>query len=391
MSDLYHETSETGSAEAGTWDSGLDTSTGQEHETAEPAPGYGYESPAETGGYGEYYETQADTEARIADQDDELPSPAESRAATWGDSPEYYDETELGAEYDGDISAFIAEEDELPTPQESRARTWGDNPDFYDETDLASEYDGDLSSFTADDDSPYDGQEATPDTRGHPAADQHAQDDTSSADTLQQPVSPEVPESGRAMSEHDERDPDTVSVAVEHPVAGTDHATTEPEVQPSAEATPEEQKEASTGARISGEQPSEAADSSQANQEPDAERSPAGADRFTELGARHERLERDRQAEPGTEITGKDLSSGERAGVKEAKGHPRRWGLPSDARLNLGATVVAGGLSTAADYVADGAAHHAFGIAGVALSVGAGVIGVMRENRKSKNADRPED
>jgi hypothetical protein len=113
------------------------------HETAEPA---GRD-------YGGYPETDAEVQARIASQD-ELPTREESRQATWGDDPDYYGETDPGAEYDGDADVFLAGEDELPTPQESRARTWGDDPEYYDEADLASEYDGDLGSLTTEEDSP---------------------------------------------------------------------------------------------------------------------------------------------------------------------------------------------------------------------------------------------
>jgi hypothetical protein len=135
VSDLYHETAEPEPAS--------DASSYQQYETAEPADL----------DYGEYTETDAEVRARIADQD-ELPTPEESRQATWGDNPDYYDETEFSAEYDGDLDAFLAGEDELPTPQESRARTWGDNPDYYDETDLTSEYDGDLDAITTEGDDP---------------------------------------------------------------------------------------------------------------------------------------------------------------------------------------------------------------------------------------------
>ena len=53
-----------------------------------------------------------------------------------GDNPDDYEGTEPGAERVSDGDAFLSWEDELPTPQESRARTWGDNPEYYDETDL---------------------------------------------------------------------------------------------------------------------------------------------------------------------------------------------------------------------------------------------------------------
>lgn len=125
-------------------------------------PDAGHESPGAADSSG-YRESEAATEARIADQD-QLPAPAESRPATWGDNPDYYDETDPGSEYDGDISAFIADQDELPPPQESNAVTWGDNPDYYDETDLAAEYDGDLSALTAADHGPVATDEADPST-----------------------------------------------------------------------------------------------------------------------------------------------------------------------------------------------------------------------------------
>jgi hypothetical protein len=369
VNDLYHETTETGTADADR--------------------------------HGEYHETEADTEDRTVGQD-ELPTPQESRAATWGDNPEYYDETDLATEYDGDIDAFIAEQDELPTPQESGAATWGDSPEYYDETDLATEYDGDLSALTTDDHDPYDTQQAIADTGDHSPGDQHARTSLGPGNDLQETDPLEAPEADRAVNEDHDNDPDTVSVAVEQPATGTDHATIEPGPQSSteererstgAEAIPGESKDtASAGAGIPAESPGEAADSSEVNREPDAEHSPAGAsDRIAALEARLERLEHDRQTEPETKVTGQDLSSGERADVKETEGHLGRWRLPSDARLNLCALIAGGVLSEAADYIADGAAHHAFGIAGVGLSVGVGIVGVVRENRKSKNAHRPED
>ena len=169
MSDLYHETSETGTAEPGTgWQPAYDAASYQHDDAAEPEPG-----------------------ARIADQD-ELPTPAESRATTWGDNPSYYDDTELGSEYDGDADAFIAQQDELPTPQESRARTWGDNPDYYDETDLASEYDGDLSALTTDGHDSYDTQEAAPGTWHDTTSDQDT--NTDSANLSESPARQEAAE-----------------------------------------------------------------------------------------------------------------------------------------------------------------------------------------------------
>jgi hypothetical protein len=120
-------------------------------ETAEPpapapeagdSPGYG------EAGLGAEYD--GDLDALTAE--DQLPARQDSRAATWGDSPEYDDEADLGAEYDGDLEALTAE-DHLPARQDSHAATWGDNPE-YDETDFGAEYDGDLDALTAEDQLP---------------------------------------------------------------------------------------------------------------------------------------------------------------------------------------------------------------------------------------------
>jgi hypothetical protein len=94
-----------------------------------------------------------DTAALAAE--DQLPARQDSRAATWGDSPEYdeYDESDLGAEYDGDLEALTGG-DQLPARQESRAATWGDSPVYDDEADLGAEYDGDLEALTGGDQLP---------------------------------------------------------------------------------------------------------------------------------------------------------------------------------------------------------------------------------------------
>jgi hypothetical protein len=83
VSDLDYETPETGTAETDTSrEPGRDADSRQQHETPGPADQ----------GYCEYTETDAEIEARIAGQD-EGPSPQESRQATWGDNPDYFDET----------------------------------------------------------------------------------------------------------------------------------------------------------------------------------------------------------------------------------------------------------------------------------------------------------
>jgi hypothetical protein len=133
VSDLYQETAEpvTGGADAG-------------RGTADA--GYQPESADGPSGYDGYQENSAEIQARIASQD-ELPTPEESRAATWGDDPQYDDEADLASGCDGDAGAFSSWEDDLPSPEESRAATWGDNPQHDDEADLASGYDVDAGAF----------------------------------------------------------------------------------------------------------------------------------------------------------------------------------------------------------------------------------------------------
>ena len=144
---------------------------------------------------------------------DELPSPAQSQAATWGDNPEYYDETELAGTYDGDLGAFLAAGDDLPTPQESRARTWGDNPEYHDETSPASGHDEGPGTPATEEHDPAawhaparpeaqdtDAESAPPETHstadGSPGS-QPASSEGSTADVPEAP-SPELPPS----SEH---------------------------------------------------------------------------------------------------------------------------------------------------------------------------------------------
>lgn len=139
MSDLYHETAQARTAETG-------TSRQQTQDRSLRQPDKAARSDEQ--GHSEYG-TSADVRAMIAAQN-ELPSPAESRARTWGDNPEYYDDNDLASEhYDGDFGDFTWEDDNLPSPAESRARTWGDNPQFYDEADLDSEYGADLGIVIA--------------------------------------------------------------------------------------------------------------------------------------------------------------------------------------------------------------------------------------------------
>lgn len=168
------------------------------HETTEPDTSLDPAREAQA-----YTESRAETEDRIADQD-ELPTPADSRQATWGDNPDYYDETNLDAEYDGDIDAFLAEQDELPTPQESRAKTWGDDPDYYGETNLDTEYDGDLDAVTAEDQGQATAAEASPTALGTDVSPAETSDTGISA--LGDPPEPSTAEASEPVSDQNNRD-----------------------------------------------------------------------------------------------------------------------------------------------------------------------------------------
>jgi hypothetical protein len=139
---------------------------------------------------------------RIASQD-ELPTPEESRAATWGDNPQYYDETDLATEYDGDASTYHSWEDDLPTPEESRAATWGDNPQYYDETDLATEYDGDLDALTASEPGTSGDTEAVSAETRNPEESPDPTADTS--DVNQDPAADRIPAANERIAELEAR------------------------------------------------------------------------------------------------------------------------------------------------------------------------------------------
>jgi hypothetical protein len=253
VSDLSNETSPAATAEPDTSrEPAPDAGSRPQYETADPAEQ----------GYGEYAETDAQVQARIASQD-ELPAREESRHVTWGDNPDYYDETNLGADYDGDANAFLAGENELPTPQESRARTWGDSPDYYDETDLAFEYDGDIGTLTTEEDSP---------------AAQPAPASSETADTHAEPAAPPEDTADSRARDADYRHQDAASTADEQPdQGGSDQAATRPGLAPEAQDT------AGTDTNAQASEPDDAESSAG-----DGEVLSPEADRFKALETEHD-------------------------------------------------------------------------------------------------------
>jgi hypothetical protein len=120
VSELY-----SGSADAGS-DTTSETSTATRTER-EPAPDSADHRQLDSS---TAERQDAAIEARLEEAD--LPTRAESRAATWGPDATDDDDFDFGDEYDGELQALLAAHDDgLPTRAESRAATWG--PDVTDE------------------------------------------------------------------------------------------------------------------------------------------------------------------------------------------------------------------------------------------------------------------
>lgn len=370
------------------------------------APDAGYESSAGADGYGGYHETEADTEARIADQD-QLPAPAEFNAAAWGDSPGYYDEeADPGAEYDGDASAFIADQDELPTPQEFHAANWGDDPDYNDETDLAAEYDGDLSALTTEEDSPAAQTDpASPDVEG------------THADSVMPPEGQDAAATTGDMSDHAGADLTTAEPGQESQARETADA--------SADADPGQADQAEMPERDDGDVLSPEADRLKALEtENDAARQKIAdleaklADQEAELkavkeeqAARLDRIEQqlagvDRppegtdKPEQGTDPPGasprQDAALAERKGTYQ-KTDPKRADETRGARWRAVVTgenvQAAGTLVGAADTVAQFAMHATpEGVVGLgAMVLGVAGLGLAQiEKHRKERHDRPD-
>jgi hypothetical protein len=293
----------------------------------------------DTGEYSDQarYETtpgsdHSDTGTRTAPAgDDQLPTRQDARAATWGENPEYNDETDPDTEYDGDLDAITAEEDQLPTRQDARAATWGENPEYNDETDPDTEYDGDLDAITAHDDYALDGDQ----------------------DDLHQAAADQDAPAARGADAPPAEPPDSVAASpaeqYEHSPAGTSERITELEAENAQQAKS-----------------------------------------ITDMQARLERLEQGNQAEPSTGITSQEHDAAQRDAIKAENPQTQRRHLPTDEALTLGAAATGGLITTVADYVPFLHADVA-GIAASAVAVGAATVTWMRSRREDRHANRSQD
>lgn len=363
MSDLYHETTEVRDPEPDTsQEPAPDNSPRQQYETTEQADR----------GYDDYTESQAEVEARIADQD-ELPTPAESRQATWGDNPDYYDEADLDTAYDNDADAFLAEQDELATPQESRAQTWGDSPEYDDEPDPAPEHDQNLDAATPQEDDPAVQQAPESpdpaDSRAEPAVSQedapenHAQD-TDSASHHQDP----------AAATDENPDPAGSNLAA----AETNPDLSSEQHQPSAdaEATPDLKQLTEENAELK-------------------QRLTAMEARFERINDLEERLgilersESDRSsANEADQLQAVDdrTQPEENSKAKAERVEQPRSGWSNEA-VGFAAALSGGALTVAGDFMSAVPAEVAGGV-GSAVAVGASAVSWWRKHKEVKDANR---
>jgi len=296
--------------------------------TQEPSRDWTRYEPGPEGGRSHEHR-DAGTQTMLADED-RLPTRQDARAATWGDNPVYEDEDDPGAEDEGDFGTLTADEDQLPTRQDARAATWGDNPVYKDEDDPDAEYDGDLGTLTAED---------------------HALDSDTS--DLDQAVADEAGPTAGRPDDSDAGAPDSSGVAAAEQV---------------------EEAPADTRERITA---------------LEAENAQLGKT-IADLQARLERLEHAGPAEQGTGVTSRERDTRQWAATESTEGHPRRWGVPSDEGLALGAATAGGMLTAMADYVPYVHADIA-GIVASGAAVGAAGITWMRSRREGKHGHRSED
>ena len=210
----------------------------------------------------------------IRAREDELPSREDSRASTWGDSPEYIDEADLDDEYYAEFDAFLADEDRLPSRAESRSQTWGDNPEYLDESDL---------DVGEDQDPPESPKADTADETGDDPADQ-------GDDSAEEPVPPDkVPESATAATER----------------------------------LPREVSDRLTGLETT-------------NSELRQENVELRQD-VADLKAAVARLERVNQPEPSSRIANEEDGKAQKDGSKTEARHMSGWHMPTDQALAVGA------------------------------------------------------
>lgn len=118
MSELYRA-SETSDAALVADTSACTDEDARQHEL--PGDLTQHEGGLTSGGYDRY-----DDGGTLAAEEEGLPTRQEAWEQTWGDHPEYSDESDLAAVCDGDTSTLADEEEGLPTRQEAREQALSD-------------------------------------------------------------------------------------------------------------------------------------------------------------------------------------------------------------------------------------------------------------------------
>jgi hypothetical protein len=313
--------------------------------------------------------TGQDTALTVRAAEDRLRPRQDVNDADW-DNPQWDDEADLASEYDGDLDAIRAAY-RLPPRQDVNDDTSDDSTDW-DQADLDHEDDSNPDAILAADLLPprQDVSDAT-------SGDNH---DWGEADLAAERDgdldAPDTEDHTEGSGEDHTSDSDQAAASEPPPV-------TEKPDDPPAEASD------NSSAAPPEQGGSSKADTSERVTELETENARQG-ENIADLQARLERLEHPGQAESVSKVSGKERDAGQQAEVKETKGHPRRWRIPSDAGLALGATAAGGLLTGIADKVpyihADIAGYVATGIAVVA----AGITWV-RSIREAKHGHRSED
>jgi hypothetical protein len=276
MTELYQARSET--SETTEPAAGPEQETGEHNERTR-------DNPAPDGNRGREH-GHAEMPAALSDED-QLPTRQDARAATWGQDPEYDDESDPGPQADGDLDT-VADGDQLPSRQDARAATWGEDPEYYDEGQPGPQDDGNPDVLTAE---------------------------------------------GHALDSDQGGEEQAVADQAARATAPSDTSPTEP--SDGETATPAEQAPGSNSERITELE----ADNAQLSKT------------VIEMQARLERLERGAQAEPSTVITGQERDTAQQDAIEAKNPQARGRHPPTDEALALVAAATGGVITTIADYV----------------------------------------
>jgi cell division protein FtsB len=292
-----------------------------QHDTGDPGD-------QATDSYSAYTEFDAEVRGRIASID-ELGSPAESRAATWGDHPRYYIGEDVAAEDGGE--PYHSWEDDLPTREEPRAMTCGPDAEYWDEDEQAYKK---FSDGSATDQAPT-LTTASERIAQLESANQRLQSENTDLGKAVAELRSENIQFGRGMAELESENAELGKTVAELRTENTD-----------------------------------------------LQRG------FSALEARLERIEQTSTDKPSGDIV--DRAHGGLDADSERPEHEQKRRLPSDEALLFGATGIGGAVTTAAYYLSYIRPDVA-GITASLLATGAAGVAWMHKRREARHANRHKD